>query len=328
MSSYVLSVRSKDKKADEFGVDVGVPTYLEVPDKDDVPKPSHTVGGVETWMKSIVNRANPPGAKQDDRLDIVFFVHGYNTPADEALLRQRLVEKELSKRGFACIVVGFDWPTKSGELGAALYAIDREMAQDTAACLVKGGIVPFTIFSAEVCPVNVHLMAHSMGGFVVREAFRNVDKARNSNLSNDWRIGQVVLFAADISSGCFELSNSDMDGVFNHCGRLTNYFSGYDKALAVSNAKNIDIDSRVGRVGMPVDTPAHEKAVDVDCGPRYAINPNPKFNFIDGMPSHSWYLEDSIWYDDLAYTLQGNIDRNLIPTRTRVTENDFVLNTK
>lgn len=329
MSSYVLSVRSKDKKADEFGVDVGVPTYLVVPDGKEEPKPSQAVaGGVKAWMKAIVDEANPPGAAPEDRLDIVFFVHGYNTPADESLTRQRLVQAELRKRNFKCIVVGFDWPTKGGDLGAALYAVDREMAQDTAAWLVKGGIVPFTIFSAEVCPVNVHLMAHSMGGFVVREAFRTVDKARNPNLSNDWRIGQVVLFAADISSSCFELGNSDMDGVFNHCGRLTNYFSGYDKALAVSNAKNIDIDSRVGRVGMPVDTPVPGKALDVDCGPRYATNPDPKFKVIDGMPSHSWYLEDSIWYDDLAYTLQGNTDRNSIPTRSLKGENDFVLNTK
>jgi hypothetical protein len=36
-------------------------------------------------------------------------------------------------------------------------------------------------------------------------------------------------------------------------------------------------------------------------------------------------LEDSIWYDDLAYTLKGQLDRNLFPTRTHVGENDFAL---
>jgi hypothetical protein len=60
-------------------------------------------------------------------------------------------------------------------------------------------------------------------------------------------------------------------------------------------------------------------------GPRYAAVPNRTFQTIDGMTSHSWYLEDSIWYDDLAYTLKGQLDRNLIPTRTRVGENDFAL---
>ena len=46
---------------------------------------------------------------------------------------------------------------------------------------------------------------------------------------------------------------------------------------------------------------------------------------IEGMVSHSWYLEDKVWYDDLAYTLAGRIDRIAIPTRSRVAENDFVL---
>ena len=78
---------------------------------------------------------------------------------------------------------------------------------------------------------------------------------------------------------------------------------------------------------MPVDTPAHAKAVDVDCGPRYVAVKDRKFNVIDGMVSHSWYLEDACWYDDLAYTFLGTVDRNAIPTRTWVGENDFVLKT-
>jgi len=223
------------------------------------------------------------------------------------------------------MVIGFDWPTGGS---AVLYEYDRFEAQNTAALLVKGGIIPFANYTLKDCPVNIHVMAHSMGGFVVREAFRATDKGRDANLANDWRIGQVVLFAADLSSSCFALDDAEMVPVFSHCGRLTNYFSGYDEALAVSNVKNIDISSRVGRVGMPADTPAHEKAVDVDCGPRYAAVPEDQrqpFKVIDGMLSHSWYFEDAVWYDDLAYTLKGQLDRNAIPTRTRIGQNDFVL---
>jgi hypothetical protein len=43
-----------------------------------------------------------------------------------------------------------------------------------------------------------------LGGFVVREAFRSIDKGRDAQLSNDWRLGQVVFFAADVSSSCFD----------------------------------------------------------------------------------------------------------------------------
>lgn len=221
------------------------------------------------------------------------------------------------------MVVGFDWPSEGETL---LYLADRAKALDSAALLVKAGVIPFMKFSLPNCPINVHIMAHSMGGFVVREAFRSIDKIRDPDLANDWRIGQLVFFAADVSSASFALDNSDMIPTFNHCGRLTNYFSGYDEALAVSNAKNIDTSSRVGRVGMPEDTPADDKALDVDCGLRYQAVPDREFAVIEGMISHSWYLEDANWYTDLAYTLRGSIDRNSIPSRTLLHKNDFRLN--
>ena len=322
MSHFVLNVRDITAGKDKFGIGIGSVSYLEVPDNAPEPLPSHSAGDVKQWLGKIVNQANPPNTVAGQELDIVFFVHGYNTDAEEALKRQRLVEAQLRKRQFECMVIGFDWPTAGS---AAAYAYDRFEAQDAASYLVKAGIIPFADFTLKDCPINIHVMAHSMGGFVVREAFRAADKGRNADLANDWRIGQVVLFAADVSSECFALDNSDMAPVFNHCGRLTNYFSGYDEALAVSNIKNIDISSRVGRVGMPVDTPAHEKALDVDCSLRYTAVPDRKFTVIDGMTSHSWYLEDPIWYDDLAFTLKGQIDRDAIPTRTRIGKNDFVL---
>ncbi len=324
MNSFILCVRNIEKEGDKstFGSKIGPPSYLQVPEGDSEPVATHKVSSVKKWMETIIAQANPSKDKPEEKLDIIFFVHGYNTPSPEALKRQRLVEKELSARGCRCMVIGFDWPTAGN---AAMYLYDRFQAQDAASVLVKGGIIPFAAYSVQGCPINVHVMAHSMGGFVVREAFRSVDKGRMAELPNDWRIGQMVLFAADISSECFEPDSPDMVPVFKHCGRLTNYFSGHDEALAVSNVKNIDINSRVGRVGMPVDTPAHEKALDVDCGPRYTAVPDRKFTVIDGMISHSWYLEDPVWYDDLAFTLKGQIDRDSIPTRSKVGKNDFVL---
>ena len=263
MSCYVLCVRDKVDGKDKFGSGVGGPTYLRIPDDVKLPAPSHDLGAPKPWLDSIVKQAIPRGTKSGNELDIVFFVHGYNTDPQEALTRQKLVEQELRARDFPCIVIGFDWPTAGS---AAAYVYDRFEAQDAAAALVKGGIIPFANYTLKGCPINIHVMAHSMGGFVVREAFRSVDKARDATLANDWRVGQVVLFAADVSSSCFTLGNEDMLAVFNHCGRLTNYFSGYDEALAVSNVKNIDISSRVGRVGMPADTSAPDKAIDVEIG--------------------------------------------------------------
>lgn len=318
MSSFVLCVRNKD--GDAFGSRSGAPSYLEIPAADTVPQQRHKAASYGKWLAAVMAQAVPGSGPNHD---IVFLVHGYNTDPPEALKRQRLVERELGKRGYPCLVIGFDWPTAGS---AAAYVYDREEAQNTAAILVSSGIVPFAKTARPDCPINVHVMAHSMGGFVVREAFRAMDKARAPGVPDAWRVAQLVLFAADISSACFELDHPDMLPVFAHCGRLTNYFSGHDEALGVSNLKNLDIRARVGRVGMPVDTPGHEKAVDVDCGPRYEKANITHFEVIDGMISHSWYLEDAVWYDDLAHTLKGQLDRNVIPTRRSVGLNDFVLN--
>ena len=323
MYSYVLCVRTtirdKDTKRLRFSTGVGKPSYLkvgwgtqppEIPKKD-IPSPDDDLKDVRTWLKAIVADAKA-GQKPGEELQVVFFVHGYNTDAQEALKRQRLVEMELNGRGFACIVIGFDWPTGGTPIA---YLYDRFEGSKAALSLISDGIFPFALFSEAECPIKVHVMAHSMGGYVIREAFKGSDGARKGTIPSDWSIGQMVFFGADVSSDSFAANHPDMKAVFQHSGRLTNYFSGYDEALAVSNVKNLDISSRVGRVGMPTDKPTNQKAIDVNCGPRYMAEKNRTFKVIDGMVSHSWYLEDPVWLDDLAYTLKGAYDRNLIPTR-------------
>jgi pimeloyl-ACP methyl ester carboxylesterase len=315
MTSFVLSVRDTNPEG-RFSTGLGNPSYLAVPDGADEPLPGHALGEARVWLEAVVAGAGPEGRP------VVFFVHGYNTDPAESLRRQRLIEQELIRRGFGCQVIGFDWPTAGT---AVAYGYDRLEAHQAALSLVVDGILPFAGFQSAHCPVAVHLLAHSMGGFVLREAFRAADRSRRDGLGNRWKVGQLVLFAADLSSACFAADSPDLEPVFAHCGRLTNYFSGYDEALAVSNVKHLDISARVGRVGMPTRTPANAKAVDVDCGPRYLAVPDRRFQVIDGLVSHSWYLEDPRWYDDLAHTLRGTLDRALIPGRQQVGENDFVL---
>jgi pimeloyl-ACP methyl ester carboxylesterase len=323
MISYTLCVRDtvQDGKgaAPRFSTGLGEAAYLAVPwsgKRADLrrapgPQPSDAMGDARAWMEAVVAYAKT-GRPAEQPLDVVFFVHGCNTDAREAQVRQRLVELELRARGCDALVVGFDWPTGGT---AAAYLYDRALAARAALALVSKGIFPFALFSKEGCPVRVHVMAHSMGAFVVREAFRGADKARLAGIPNDWRIGQLVLLAADLSSRCFAAGHPDLRPTLDHCGRLTNYFSAYDEALAVSNVKNLDISSRVGRVGMPVDLPTSVKAVDVDCGPRHRAVEDRPLKVVDGIASHSWYFEDPLWYDDLAWTLKGAVDRNAIPTR-------------
>ena len=310
MDSFVLCVRST--LGDRFSTGLGPPSWLVVPSSEDQPAPGHAVAEPGAWTDRLLAAGQP----------IVFYLHGYNTDPGEALLRQRRLARELAQRAFACTVVGFDWP--SGGTPAA-YLHDRVQAQGAALALVAGGILPFLRARRADCPAPVHLLAHSMGAFVLREAFRAADRSHQPGLSDPWRVAQVVLVAADLSSDSFRGDHPDMAPVFARCGRLTNHFSGHDQALAVSNLKHLDLASRVGRVGMPAGASGHARAVDVDCGPRYLAVPDRRLEELDGMVSHSWYLEDPRWHDDLAHTLRGALGRAHFPTRRPAGENDFVL---
>jgi esterase/lipase superfamily enzyme len=320
MSHFIISLRNRE--GDQYsGEDIASASYLDVPENADVPNVAHKVTSTSDWLQRILNCANQP-----TRSDIVFFVHGYNNTAEEALQRQRLIETNLAQQGYPCIVIGLDWPTNGNVVE---YLNDRTLAGDAARLMVNKAIIPFTKFSRPDCTINVHVMAHSMGAYLVREAFRDTEKRRSPDIPSGWRIGQLIFFAADISSDCFEDGNTETLPLFTHSGRVTNYYNGHDIALAASNVKNLDISSRLGRVGMPDNAFNNYKAIDVDCSKYFgnlATAATPQYGV--GVFSHSWYFNDPHWYKDLAYTLRGQIDRTLIPTRkpaSGASKNDFIL---
>ncbi|PIE46284.1 MAG: hypothetical protein CSA45_00205 [Gammaproteobacteria bacterium] len=63
---------------------------------------------------------------------------------------------------------------------------------------------------------------------------------------------------------------------------------------------------------MPADIP--ESAVNVNCG-NYYHNNEGVIKAI-GTKSHSWYIGDELFTKDMFLTMQGDIDRYSIPTRT------------
>jgi hypothetical protein len=81
-----------------------------------------------------------------------------------------------------------------------------------------------------------------------------------------------------------------------------------------SNAKRLGTAPRAGRVGLPLDCDA--KAVNVDCSNYFTHKSPPAGAGISGIAyTHSWQFGDLVFTRDLAMTLEGAIDRNVIPTR-------------
>lgn len=314
---YMIVTRNVRKG--HFGSEPATTKYLRVPDDENVPLPDHVERSKAQWVKEVLagsQRGASPDVPDPDG-DILIFVHGYNNSPEIVLRRQRRLSVDLRRLGFDGIVVGFDWPSASKALN---YLEDRSDARQTALRLVRDGILLFAKQQANGCAVNVHLLAHSTGAFVIREAFDDADDhASIANIS--WSVSQVLFIGADVSRDSMSRTNSKSSSIYRHCVRLTNYSNPFDSVLKLSNIKRVGVAPRVGRVGLPVDIP--DKAVNVNCG-AYFRDLTERQDAIGSWP-HSWHIGDPVWTEDCLQTIRGDVDRRFIPTRRVGEQNELVL---
>jgi len=296
MASYMITLRTED------GGDTPSPTprYLKLDD-----------AGVETelptgtWEAQIIAQfpKNPGGVRHGD---IVFFVHGFNVDFRSAVAAHHKMAGALAANGFQGQFISFDWPSKGV---AFAYLSDREHARLAANALVTSGISLLRDAQAQDCRINLHVMAHSMGCFVVQQAF----VWSYQDVPPDWRVGQLILVAADVDATVFSASNPSAKAFSAHAGRLTAYCDRYDKALAVSNAKRLELAARMGRVGLPDDTP--DSMCEVDCSDLFDKAFPSLEAHLDLVTTHCFYFDEPVFWQDVVLTLAGGIDRGFMPTR-------------
>lgn len=323
MADFVVCARKVDKNA--FVPEPGASLFLQVPD-DALPLPAHAVKKVDVWVKRVRKQAvwGTDERTGGERGDILIFIHGYNNSQAIVMERHRQLQNDLGAAGFKGAVVSFDWPSADMTLN---YLEDRHDAKQTAMQLVDDGIRLLAREQGPGCTINIHLLAHSTGAYVVREAFDDADDA--SLEQSGWIVSQIAFIGGDVSSRSMSADDSSTESLYRHCIRLTNYSNEADAVLKVSNAKRIGMAPRVGRVGLPADAPP--KTVNVNC--------TEYFKLIDGDPgvraqdqlneigsfSHSWHIGNRVFAGDLFETLRGDLDRSAIPTRERAPSGELRL---
>lgn len=306
MSDYVICVRNVEKG--KFGNEPGATYFLEVPSGKTSMEVNQKVPKKLDWFKTVLK--NGVVGKDDNGNecgDILVFIHGYNNSQSTVLKRHRQIKKSLKKEGFKGEVVSFDWPSADRTLN---YLEDRSDAKQTAIKLVDDCIKVFASMQEDKCQINVHLLAHSTGAYVVREAFDDADD-RPSVAASNWTVSQIMFIGADVSSGSMSSDNAKSSSIYRHCIRLTNYSNPFDAALKLSNVKRVGVAPRVGRIGLPSVIP--ENAVNVNCGNYYDENESAIESI--GTKSHSWYIGNEQFTKDMFFTISGDIDRHSIPTR-------------
>ena len=315
MFDYVVTIRNIVNG--RFDKKPAATNFLKIPNTETVPLPTHSVKPKSRWIDDVLTEAETgtvgTGTAARPKGDIIFFVHGYNVDAVALLAAHKKLRDLLVRNGFQGAFVSFDWPS-DGE--TFQYLSDRFDAQDTATQLVKDCIEPFVQRQRPDCLINLHVLAHSMGGFVVREAF-DTAKYKSSIDEKNWTVSQMMFVDADVSAASFEQGNPQTLEMMKHAVRFTNYSNPYDSILKISNAKRAGLASRVGRVGLPENVAPN--AINVDCGDHYeAIKPTLPGGGILELESHSWFYNDDRFAKDVLFTVSGDIDRYKIPTRRLV----------
>lgn len=308
MSNYFFTVRQQNPDG-TFNSSIGTTSYLVVPDDENNLLTQYIQPDVNKWLAEIID---------ETREDILIYVHGYNNGTLDIVKAHKAIRQGLESVAFKGKIISFDWPCGDNAL---MYLPDRHEAKMTAMQLVDGGITLLSRQQNNNCTINIHLLAHSTGAFVVREAFDDADD-NTSTIIPGWVVTQVIFIAGDISSSSMN-KPGECDSIYNHTIRLTNYSNPYDAVLAMSNLKRLGFENRAGRIGLPPNAP--KKCVNVNCGEYYesiAGTSDNKFY------SHGWFFDDtqnSAFMQDLLGTINGNLDRNVMPTRKLDDNNNLIL---
>jgi pimeloyl-ACP methyl ester carboxylesterase len=302
MTEYMISLRNADGSSG-----VGPARYLAFTDPATPPRELDPKRWLAEIIASFAAAAPSPSGRPGRTGDVLFFVHGFNVSAEAAMKGHLDTVASLNQAGWVGRVVGYDWPS-DGLVFA--YLPDRENARGAASGLVSSGISLLEAAQQTDCTINVHVMAHSMGCFVVQQAFTWAYQ----DVPADWSVAQLMLVAADVDATVFSAGAVSAQMFVQHAGRLTAYCNRYDKALAVSDVKRLDLAPRMGRIGLPSDAPA--MMCEVDCSALFnADYPDPGQQ-IDPQLTHCFYFSRPEFWRDVVLTLAGGLDRNLFPTRT------------
>jgi hypothetical protein len=317
MVDFVMSVRGVSDGA--FDDTVGSTQFLIVPDGVNPAPIPPQIAAPADWFKQVIDSGKWTNTDGKARGDILFIVHGYNNSESDVMTRHRQIKQGLAANNFKGVVVSFDWPCGTDALA---YLIDRHKAKLTAFQLVDDGIWQLSARQTPDCPINVHVLGHSTGAYVIREAFDDADDSQVPHSA--WIVSQILFAAGDVSVGSMSEGESGALSVYNHCVRLTNYSNANDAVLDISNVKRAGIAPRAGRKGLPDDAPAN--AYNVDCTEYYGLySSDPTIPardgplHVSGAQSHSWYFGNAIFTLDLFQTIIGFPSS---PRTTRATGQD------
>ncbi len=150
--------------------------------------------------------------------DVLIFVHGYNTAFADARWRAGQIAADSR---FGGVPILFTWPTRGGLLS---YASDKDSA--TASRDALQGLLEDVAKTPGIG--KIHVLAHSMGGWLSMEALRESAIAGDRTLSG--HLGDVILASPDIDLDVFTQQMARI-----RPAKVTVFATSNDRALGLSS---------------------------------------------------------------------------------------------
>lgn len=275
----------------EFEADPAHPVLKAVhvyPDILNQPNVRKTGGGM--FMDDL--RLAMSGRTQTDTL---IFIHGFNVSFTGALQAGALLAQNLSREAAPVNVVVFSWPSDGNAVPLMSYYSDREDARASGPAIARAFLkfrdYVLALNETDYCRRRVHLLVHSMGAYVLRQALQALLAKDRDSLTR--LFDQILLAAPDEDDDAFEVDTKLR--LLPRIGRqVTTYFNPRDKGLLISDRTKANPD-RLGSDGPRLVDLLPKKVVLVDCR-MVAGHADP---FIE----HSYYLRSEALSRDMSAVL-------------------------
>ncbi|MCK5889287.1 MAG: alpha/beta hydrolase [Methylococcales bacterium] len=254
------------------------------------------------------------GSMLHSHTDCIIFVHGFNVSFEEAIEDAAKVSEcyaKVSNGAYKPNIFVFSWPSDGR---ATRYANDRADAEATGYAFARGMLKLAEFLSSvkrgEECQQKIHLIAHSMGNYVLRYCLQQAAKIGERSLSRIF--DNIILVAADEDNDAFEFDYK-LAKLTELAQRITVYFNSDDLALSISDFVKGNPD-RLGHDGPNKPNDLAAKIVLVDAS-----------DVVSGITEHSYYVEEVVVARDIVSVLQGESSEEIIGRKYVPHANKFKL---
>jgi len=235
---------------------------------------------------------------RDDSKDSLIFIHGFNVTFVDAIESAAKMAEKYKEKKYEPNIFVFSWPS-DGKLFH--YSNDRYDAEVSGYAFARGLLKLSSFLKKgkleEICNQKVHLIAHSMGNYVLRHSLQQAQEiGKGKALPRIF--DEIILTAADEDNDAFEFE-SKFSRLPSLAKRITVYFNSGDLALKTSDYTKGNPD-RLGHDGPSKPHKISSKVVLVDAS-----------SVVGGVAEHSYHQEEKLVIEDIVAVLQGISSENI-----------------